>query len=55
MKVIQSNTREAREKRADSYESRAHLDERIIECPHWRYYLDLVHEIKRVSAITIPE
>ncbi len=55
MKVIQSNTRQARERRADSYESRAHTDEAISECPHWRYYLELVHKIKRISAITIPE
>ena len=54
MKVIQSNTKHAREQRADSYSARVHLDDRIIECPHWRYYLDLVHEIKRLSEVALP-
>ena len=62
--VIQSNTKHAREKRADHYEAQAHtwtpLEEsfdnllEVIECPHWRYYVKMVRELTRISQITLP-
>lgn len=55
MYVIRSNTKQAKEERADSYDARAHLDESIYECPHWRYYEQLVRKIKTLSEVRIPE